>query len=234
MTAKNIITYTLVFDDQNSYEVPIHLEGKSLELFTSKPAILPEWTRLDYCQCPNCPLKLEETPHCPVAINLVELVSHFCDLISHQTVKVSVQSSSRTYTVETTVQDTLSSILGLYMSCSGCPILDKLRPMARFHLPFSSYEETSYRSLSMYLIAQYLRYKEGKSADWDLEGFVAMYKEIQIVNQAFSQRLCNISQGDANNNALVILDCFASLIAMDTEVETIVSDELKVILKPFL
>ncbi|NOQ37209.1 MAG: hypothetical protein GQ569_15170 [Methylococcaceae bacterium] len=47
-------------------------------------------------------------------------------------------------------------------------------------------------------------------------------------------RLCNISQGDANNNALVILNCFASLIAMDTEVETIVSGELKVILKPFL
>ena len=37
------------------------------------------------------------------------------------------------------------------MALSGCPVLEQLKPMARFHLPFASVEETIYRAASMYL-----------------------------------------------------------------------------------
>ena len=70
-------------------------------------------------------------------------------------------------------------------------------------------------------------FKEGKSPDWDLKGFLNMYQEIQKVNHAFNQRLHEIIQSDANSNALVILDCFASMIMMDAEIEQIIPDEFQ-------
>ena len=54
------------------------------------------------------------------------------------------------------------SLIGIYMVTSGCPIMDKLRPMARFHLPFASTEETIYRAISTYLLGQYFLEQKGK------------------------------------------------------------------------
>ena len=40
------------------------------------------------------------------------------------------------------------------MATAGCPWTDRLRPMARFHLPFANEAETVYRSVSMYLLSR--------------------------------------------------------------------------------
>jgi hypothetical protein len=117
------------------------------------------------------------------------------------------------------------------MVTSGCPIMDKLRPMVRFHLPFPSYDETRYRAMSMYLVGQYLRYKKGKKPDWDLKGFVKMYEEIKKVNRGFNERLQNINHANANTFALVILDSFASLITFDIED---LSEDLDIMFKQIL
>ncbi len=55
---------------------------------------------------------------------------------------------------ETTAQQAMSSVLGLIMATAGCPWTDRLRPMARFHLPFASDAETLYRSISMFLLSR--------------------------------------------------------------------------------
>ncbi len=55
---------------------------------------------------------------------------------------------------ETTAQQAMSSVLGLIMATAGCPWTDRLRPMARFHLPFASEAETVYRSVCMFLLAR--------------------------------------------------------------------------------
>ena len=57
---------------------------------------------------------------------------------------------------ETSAQQAMSSVLGLIMATSGCPWTDRLRPMARFHLPFASEAETLYRSVGMFLLAREL------------------------------------------------------------------------------
>jgi hypothetical protein len=176
----------------------------------------------------------QQVSHCPIAINISELMRIFSDVASYQEVDVRVESEVRTYLVQCTAQDALSSILGIYMVTSGCPILDKLRPMARFHLPFSSYEETSYRAISMYLVIQYLRYKRGKQADWDLTHFISMYKNIQRVNHAIKDRLDQATDKDVSVNALIILDCFASLIMMDAEVKQLIPEQFETLFEPFL
>jgi hypothetical protein len=108
------------------------------------------------------------------------------------------------------------------MVVSGCPIMNKLRPMAFTHLPFATVEETTYRAVSMYLLAQYFRNRHGKKADWSLEELLKIYEEVRAVNHSFVRRLLSINPLDASINALVSLDCFGTVAAF-----SIVQDSLK-------
>jgi hypothetical protein len=101
--------------------------------------------------------------------------------------------------------------MGLLSASSDCPHIEFLKPMAHYHLPFSSREETVYRVVSTYLLAQYFRRQQGKPADAGLEGLKAHYRELQQVNQGMAARLGAIrhEQGDSSVNALVLLDLFA-------------------------
>jgi hypothetical protein len=95
------------------------------------------------------------------------------------------------------------------MVTSGCPLMEKLKPMVRYHLPFATKEETKYRVLSMYLLAQYFRHKCGKTPNWDLQALMDMYHDIKLLNKDFSQRLAHVRIEDASLNALALLDVFA-------------------------
>jgi len=102
------------------------------------------------------------------------------------------------------------------MPTSGCPVLEPLRPMARFHLPFATGEETVYRTASMYLIAQHLRRRAGLDAEDGIEGLAAIYLEVRKANSFFAKRLRGVVQQDANVNALINLDNFA-IMGLDAE-----------------
>jgi hypothetical protein len=234
---ENYIVYKYIFelDQSKTKEIQLCLDVNNLDISVSSPIEkLPYWTKLSCCKCPNCPLDINFYSYCPIAVNILTLANSFNDFVSYQKASVYVETNSRFYSKQTDLQTALSSILGVYMVTSGCPIMDKLRPMVRFHLPFSSYAETQYRAISMYLTGQYLRYKKGKEPDWDLVGFVKMYEEIKKVNRAFSERLQQVNRSNANAFALVILDSFASLITLDAEVNENIPEELESMFKRFL
>ena len=130
------------------------------------------------------------------------------------------------------MQQALSSLLGIYMVTSGCLVMDRLRPMVRFHLPFATLEETNYRVISMYLMAQYFRRKRGLRPDWELKGLVPIYEAIQTVNKSFLARLNELKGKDANANALVILDSFAGYVTFS--INTDLLDEVEGLFKPYL
>jgi len=125
---------------------------------------------LRYHQCANCPLDEGAHPHCPIAANISRIVEKFNDLISHDRVNVVVVTDERTYAKDTTVQMGLSPLLGIIMTTSGCPVMEQLKPMVRFHLPFASLEETIFRMVSMYLVAQYLRSRRARQLSGTLTG----------------------------------------------------------------
>jgi hypothetical protein len=100
------------------------------------------------------------------------------------------------------------------MATSGCPVLEQLKPMVRFHLPFASLEETIFRMVSMYLVAQYLRHQAGKTAEWGLDGLRKIYAQVEQVNSDFADRLVGAAQNDVNINALVNLDAFAKMVPL--------------------
>jgi hypothetical protein len=94
--------------------------------------------------------------------------------------------------------------------------------MVKFHLPFATLEETNFRMISMYLFAQYFKWKDGIDPDWSLNNFSRIYEDIRVVNKNFCDKLRERDIEDAAINALVGLDCFAFSISY-----VIDSDKLK-------
>ena len=195
----------------------VSLEKDTLQIIPAPRRSYPEWVRLTYAQCPNCPLKPECRPHCPIATNLVDPIEAFDDFFSHEKVEVRVQSRARTYTARTTIQKALSSLLGITMPTSGCPIMDRLRPLVGTHLPFATFEETTYRIVSAYLLGQYFVQKRGGAPDWGLENLRRFMGEIETVNLSFSKRLRSIARKDAALNALTVLASSGSWISWNLE-----------------
>lgn len=201
------ILYKFQSEDGSERGFEAVLDGKTMELRNDLPPTLPSWTKLTFNQCENCPLGIE-VEHCPVAANLSGLIESFKFSTSYESIFVVVETPERSYGKQTTVQNALSSLMGIYMVTSNCPIMDKLRPMVRFHLPFASATETVYRSVTMYLLAQFFKKQKGKKPDWDLERLVDIYKEISKVNKGMWNRVSAASSFDANVNALIVLNTF--------------------------
>ena len=203
--------YKFQFDDGTEKEFSVLLDARSLQLLTATNPHKPEWTTLQYQQCENCPLGPEH-PHCPVALNLSHLVEEFKFSTSYDKTWVVVEAPERTYAQETSVQTGLASLMGIFMVTSGCPILDVLRPMVRFHLPFATAVESVYRIVSMYLLSQLFRLKKGATPDWNLDQLGDIYREIGKVNKGLWNRLSKASNFDANVNAVIVLNTFGDAV----------------------
>jgi hypothetical protein len=203
------VYYNFRLPDGSEEGFHLRLDPETLELRGSTPATSPEWTKLDFHQCPNCPLKVEEYPDCPLAVRLVNLVQRFDGLLSHEKVDLEVVTEERTITQKTTAQRGISSLMGLVIAASGCPHTAFFRPMARFHLPLASNEETVYRATSMYLLAQFFLKKEGVPSDPGLDGLTRLYDNMQIINVAIAERLRAATTTDSAVNAIVVLDVYA-------------------------
>ncbi len=200
----------LVFD--------LNLDAVSLEYIPdSREEPEEEWTTLGFNKCEGCPLK-ESVKHCPIARNLAPFISAFQDFESYVTVDVSVETHQRIYLKKNiALQEGLSSMLGIIMVTSGCPVLDWLRPMVKYHLPFASIEETLYRATSMYMLAQYFRKQAGLSVDLEMQGLIQIYRSVYLVNVGICHRLRAAARRDAGLNAVVILDAFAQMLPMSIE-----------------
>lgn len=195
--------YVLQFDDAHR--------------FVSKPeSEIKEWTRLEYQQCPNCPLKRESSPQCPVAKNLNQIVEDTHASVSYTPIRVTVETNERTYSKKCTAQDGLRSLFGLIMATSGCPHMDWLRPLARFHLPFTDLDENLFRVLSLQLLDQYFN---NQQIDFDSVAakIQTNYRLIEQVNQAFAARISSYCKADADKNAIAQLDVYAQMFSFQFE-----------------
>ena len=103
------------------------------------------------------------------------------------------------------------------MATSGCPSMEILKPLARFHLPFATVEETLFRSVSAYMLRQYFVGLDGGTADFSLSHITNAYKEIQQVNAGILQRIKQAVQSDADANAIVILNNLTQILELEIE-----------------
>jgi hypothetical protein len=210
--SKVALTYRFTLPDSQERVFELEMDRDTAELSAPTVSQPPAWTALGFNQCRGCPFSAAEMPHCPAAVQLAGVIDGFTDIVSYDKVKVSVESEERHVTATLAAQQALASLMGLIMASSGCPRTAVFRPMARFHLPFSSESETAYRVASMYLLAQHYAARDGAPADFVLNDLERVYRGVHEVNRGMATRLRAASRQDAIVNAVVLLDVFISLV----------------------
>jgi len=211
-----VYSYQFNFSDNKSIQLNLEVDSSNLNLLSNNE-VFPFWAALDFNQCPNCPLNIEENTFCPVAKNLIPLLDISNALVSYDEVNVVIKTSERTVSADTTMQRAMSSVLGLIMATSPCPHAEFLKPMARFHLPLASEEETIYRTTSMYMLAQYFKHQQDMSYEIGFKGLSEKYNNLQLVNRALANRIRAAIKKDATVNAIILLDLLSQAVNWSIE-----------------
>jgi hypothetical protein len=203
------LRYRLCLNDGREYTFDLALDASTLQLLDAEPPKSAHWTALGFNQCEHCKLDPDTCRDCPLALSIAGVVERCGDLPSHEPVRLIVEMPARTIQSETTAQRGIGSLIGLLAATSGCPYTRYFRPMACFHLPVATEQETIYRATSMYLLAQYFSHRAGRGADLDLEGLGKIYRDMQVVNKGMARRLRAAAEQDSAVNAIILLDVFA-------------------------
>jgi hypothetical protein len=166
-----------------------------------------------------------------LAERLIPFVNKLSHLNSTEELRVDITQYDRTKQMVASVQDILSSLLGLFIATSDCPHTHFLRPMAYFHLPLADADETIYRVMSMYRLAQFFKKARTGRAYAGFGKLEYLYEQMTEVNHRLSERmrmaLKDMDQGqDGTINAIAMLDALsqyvpASLVDATEELEPI-------------
>jgi hypothetical protein len=211
------IEYHLKLEDGSVTSYAIEIDKETM--ISSVPAMdeIPDWVRTG-----------KGNEYCPIALRLVEPIRRFNGLLSHARAVTTVVTPERNYVKECDVQEALSSLFGLIMATSGSPQMQPFKHMARYHLPFSTLEETIYRITSTYLMRQLLNRLNQEPIVIDLKDIESLYTTMRTLNESMAARLKEAVKwgGDGTVNAVVILNTYSSLIPV------IIREELEK-LRPF-
>ena len=202
------IFYIFKFLDGTSRHFDILLDPRTMNCIPPEGPY-PDWTLSSFHKCDVC---TNESEHCPVAVNISGVVDDFEGLSPSDSAHVQIISKNRDYSKSTTLQEGLSALLGLCMAASPCPVMGKLKPLVRYHLPFATLNESVFRVASMYLLVQFFLARRGGEADWKMKGLHKIYEDIQAVNAGISERLRLAASKDASLSAIANLDHTASLV----------------------
>lgn len=209
------IDYVFEFSDSTQLAYQVDVERPQItDEWADENA--EEWTKLEHCQCANCPLAKSEK-YCPAALDIQRLVADFKSQPAFQKVDVRVSTPERNYSKHAGLEEGLRSLMGLVLATSKCPILSELKPMAQHHMPFASSDEFILRNVSIYLIQQHFEMRSGGEPDWAMKGLVDRNKRLQLVNQALWQRIHTVCEGDSNLKALLSFFSMASSVSFSLE-----------------
>jgi hypothetical protein len=203
MTGFHHIAYELTSEKE---AVSIHFESPLHGHEPKQPGEDYNWARLELNQCNNCPYTA--SGYCPVAVNLQQYIDVFSNLVSFDLVEATVTLDDNIkVTSKLPAQQLLSSLIGMIIANSdGCARTHLLKPMVAFHRPFSSQEESIYRSIANAAIAYHLR----SDHDVGLEHYITSeYEHLRQVNVSMVKRLQDTHPDwEAVINAIVNLDLF--------------------------
>lgn len=218
------IEYVLYSDTDQPLGFHINLDHNSVTYVVPHPDFAPGWAKLENNQCSHCPLSAETNPLCPLAERLIPFVKRLSSLSSIEKVQVTIRQFERETVITAPAQDILGSLLGLFIATSDCPHTLFLRPMAHTHLPMADIEETIYRALAMYRLAQYYRKKNTGKEDLNFKGLESLYAQLKEVNIKMSLRMKQAlkdihkeKKSDGTMNALSLLDALAEYVGLSIE-----------------
>jgi hypothetical protein len=213
VSAAGQIHYRLETADRD-HSIVISMDGPPTEIDPSPP----EWTQLAVERCPNCPLDETTVKHCPMALHFVPVLNLCEGLHSYDNVTLTVTTPTRVVTQATSIQRALGSLMGMVSALSGCPRTAAFRPMALFHLPLATPQETLFRVVGMYLIGQLLAKRSAPTITiGDLTPLTEFYTNLDIINHAIANRLRRAMDTDAGVNAVIILDMLGKTVPYSIE-----------------
>jgi hypothetical protein len=227
-----VFSYTFKFEDGRERYFKVRIDKSTLNVKRNTKQKPPEWTRLKNFKCPHCPLDEKKFEYCPLAVNLSEEIGSFMEFSSFENADITIKTNTREYRKKTSLQAGLGSMYGILMVASDCPVMGKLKPMMRFHLPFATIDETDYRVLSMYLLAQYVIWKNDGVPDWNMDKLVTLYEDIKILNQNVCRKIAERASKDASLNAIVTLNSFAEHVTFILNKQIL--EKLKILFKEYL
>lgn len=201
-----MIHYFFTFADDSRWDLEIDETGTTPA--PSPPSPVPAWMKLETQRCDACTLDKRHSL-CPAAQAIAPVVETFGARISYEDLDLRVKLRGLDMRAKTQAQEAMRSIVGLLLPLSDCPVMRRLRPMARFHEPLASPEQTVFRVFGMYLVEQFLRSRQGQAADWTLDELMDLYRDVHEVNVKLAQRLRLVSAADANVNGVTLLDVLA-------------------------
>lgn len=214
------IIYRIKLNQDTTEVFDFRLAEQTFDLISEKPVNPPDWARLDYRQCSHCPLSAAEHTHCPLALQLHGIVDRFHDTRSIDEVEVEVITEERQVKQHTALQRVIASMLDLVYPICGCPKTAFMKPLARFHLPLCSEEETVFRVTGMYLLAQYFLSKTpSRRGRIEFDGLTDIYNDLHILNTAVASRLQTATRSDSSKNAITLLDMYSTLVPLLLEDE---------------
>ena len=163
-----------------------------------------KWAELDFHKCDHCPLSSDEHQYCPASVSIADIIEYFNDHPGHTHARCIVHTQGKTIVADKSIQEALTALIGLRLASSKCPILSHMKPMARFHDPFLSPYQLVYRATSMFLLGQYIRHREGESAEWSGDGLKTLYDKVGRVNMKLSERIRSAGEVESTPCSMMI------------------------------
>ena len=211
-----MIRYTFIFPEPEpsvSFEVD-ELGDSSVE---TPQTPVPDWVSLERFRCKRCTLPEGSRRSCPAALSILPVTRSLSGRYSYSKIEVRVERRDVTYSAQMATQRAARPVIGLLLALSACPVMMRLRPMARFHVPFASAEHTILRFFGMHFVAQHLRQLQGLEPAWNEDGLLVLLDDLHAVNKRLADRIRAASEEDAAVNALIILDALAGAVEDSVE-----------------
>ena len=209
------ITYEFRLKDGIKKTFRIRLDPVTISFLPGEQIEKTIWMRLGYLQCECCPLEEKDFPYCPIAVNMGKLCEEFKNIPSFDKCVVRCTTIERTYTKKTSIMEGLASVFGIIMATSDCPVMSFFKPMARFHLPFSTIQETVFRVASIHLLKQYFECRDAGRTEFDLESLNEHYRKVRMINEGLMARLSRVVKKDADKNAVNILHSLCQILSRE-------------------
>jgi len=174
------ISYFFHFDEKDEVVFETIINTPSMIHSLPRNYVPPEWAKT--FRCSICPSPPDDATCCNMCGSIAYLVNEFKAHKPDEPCTISVRTENRNYTLKQDFQTGFFSILGLYLATSDCPHLCFLKPLARFHLPFASSIETTFRTIGAYLLGEFFKSRKGTTPDWNLQNLAEAYKRVSTVN----------------------------------------------------
>jgi len=169
-----------------------------------------DWIGLEFHKCPDCPLKPNINPVCPVAEVLAQYARDLADRCSYERVVVEIVEENNRQMIlrDIPLQTVVGELVRWAVFQSGCPIGRMIKPAMTRLPPFPKNEQI------LQAFAVFFALQNSDDPNQLKKEQAAFMHSLHEVFGHLSKRLSNVGMGDAYLNGVVIVDSLSLLFSL--------------------